>query len=356
MTPHATEGGRTTPRGNRERHAGDVPGIAGGSAVAERLRSQVRKYAPAPEPVLVTGETGSGKEPVAKALHALSGCGTAPFVAVHAGAIASELFESEMFGHEGGAYTGAYVRRRGRIAAAQGGTLYLDEIGDLPPAQQVKLLRVLQDGEYVPVGANEPIHADFRLVCATNKDLRAAVQAGEFRADLYYRIAALVVEVPPLRERLDDIPDLIRGWARFSDLAEDRELVALLKGHSWPGNIRELQNVLAAAWCELQCGGAPAAAAAAALARSPLGTSTAGRILTRSYPWPELERANIQIALAECDGNITRAATDRLEMSRQGLVDKMDRLGIARPAAQKDIRRADRDSGGSGTKKTPRSS
>jgi sigma-54 specific flagellar transcriptional regulator A len=195
--------------------------------------------------VLITGETGVGKEVFARIIHERSPRASRPLVPVNCGAIPEALLESELFGHVRGAFTGASCARRGRIAAAEGGTLFLDEIGELPLALQVKLLRVLQERCYEPVGSTEPVPANFRLVAATNKDLAAEVEAGRFRRDLYYRLLVCPIEVPPLRTRRGDIPHLFSHF--WSTRGESRlvepQVLKLLEEHAWPGNVRELENL-----------------------------------------------------------------------------------------------------------------
>ena len=196
--------------------------------------------------VLITGETGVGKEVFARIIHERSPRAARPLVPVNCGAIPEALLESELFGHVRGAFTGATGSRRGRIAAAEGGTLFLDEIGELPLSLQVKLLRVLQERSYEPVGATESVPANFRLVAATNKDLAAEVEAGRFRRDLYYRLLVCPIEVPPLRARRGDVPHLFthfwsgRGETRPVELS----VLKLLEEHAWPGNVRELENLV----------------------------------------------------------------------------------------------------------------
>jgi sigma-54 specific flagellar transcriptional regulator A len=196
--------------------------------------------------VLITGETGVGKEVFARLIHEKSPRASRALVPVNCGAIPEALLESELFGHVRGAFTGATSARRGRIAAAEGGTLFLDEIGELPLSLQVKLLRVLQERSYEPVGSTEPVPANFRLVAATNKDLAAEVEAGRFRRDLYYRLLVCPIEVPPLRSRRGDVPHLFahfwtgRGEAR----AVEPQVLKLLEEHAWPGNVRELENLI----------------------------------------------------------------------------------------------------------------
>ena len=219
--------------------------------LSRALLERLQRIAPSDAPVLVTGETGTGKELVARQLHALSRRSERPFVAVNAGAFSQHLIETELFGHEKGAFTGAHSAKSGWFEAAHGGTLFLDEIGDLPLALQVKLLRVLQEGEVARVGSRSPIAVDVRLIAATNVDLRAAISAGQFREDLYYRLRVSSLSLPPLRERPGDIPALAQYFlARYArKLGRDgitlsaRAQQSLLE-HAWPGNIRELENAL----------------------------------------------------------------------------------------------------------------
>jgi sigma-54-specific transcriptional regulator len=218
---------------------------------SQALLRLIRQIAPSEATVLVIGETGTGKEIVARHIHDLSKRALQPFVAVNCGAFSETLVESELFGHERGAFTGAQVAKPGWFETAQGGTLFLDEIGDLPPAVQVKLLRVLQEREVVRLGSRQPIPIDVRLVAATNVDLEQAVAAGRFREDLYYRLKVAVLPLPPLRDRPGDVLPLAQYFlglyqqrlhsrpATLSDAA-----VKQLLAHAWPGNIRELENVI----------------------------------------------------------------------------------------------------------------
>ena len=196
--------------------------------------------------VLVLGETGTGKEVMARLVHQNSPRSAGPFVPVNCGAIPEALLESELFGHLKGAFTGAVANRRGRLALAEGGTLFLDEIGELPLSLQVKLLRVLQDRTYEPIGSAQPVSANFRLVTATNRDLKAEVEAGRFRQDLYYRLLVCPVTLPPLRERRDDIvPLFFHFWkGRGEQRPVDPEALQLLVAYDWPGNVRELENMV----------------------------------------------------------------------------------------------------------------
>ncbi|MCB9552402.1 MAG: sigma 54-interacting transcriptional regulator [Myxococcales bacterium] len=223
--------------------------LVGQSAAMRRLRARVERYGQSEASVLLHGETGTGKELTAAALHRASPRAARPFVPVNCGAIPRELIDAELFGSVPGGYTGAR-HRDGLMVRADGGTLFLDEIGDLPLAAQVVLLRVLETGEIRPVGDDRPRRVDLRLVCATHRDLPAMVAAREFRADLYHRLATLVIEIPPLRDRLEDLPLLGRalvgaGVERLSPAAW-----AALADHDWPGNVRELRNVLVRALAE----------------------------------------------------------------------------------------------------------
>jgi two-component system nitrogen regulation response regulator GlnG len=200
--------------------------------------------------VMITGESGTGKELVARALHDYGKRRNGPFVAVNMAAIPRELIESELFGHEKGAFTGATTRNVGRFEQAEGGTLFLDEIGDMPMEAQTRLLRVLQQGEYTTVGGRVPIKTNVRIIAATNKDLRVSIQQGLFREDLFFRLNVVPLRLPPLRERAEDVPDLIRHFFAFAEkegLARkqlDGDAMDRLKRYRWPGNVRELENLV----------------------------------------------------------------------------------------------------------------
>ena len=233
----------------RERYK--LQALIGRSKVMVDVMELVSRVAPRDATVLVTGETGTGKELVAQAIHANSARASGPLVAVNGGALPAELVESELFGHERGAFTGAHTARVGRFEAARGGTLFLDEIGELPPSVQVKLLRVLESGTFERVGASKPLRADVRIVAATNRSLDAEVAAGRFRADLLFRLKVIEIRLPPLRERRGDVPLLVQHFVdRFcrDHAARARRIhpatMEALDAYAWPGNVRELRNVL----------------------------------------------------------------------------------------------------------------
>ena len=226
-------------------------GIIGVSAALQSVLHQIEHVAASESTVLILGETGTGKELIARAIHKRSQRSTRAFVGVNCSAIPPDLLASELFGHEKGAFTGAVQRRVGRFELAQGGTLFLDEIGELRAATQVALLRVLQEHEFERVGGTGSIRTNARVIAATNRDLQAAVAAGTFRSDLFYRLNVFPIEMPPLRKRRKDIPllakyfiDLYAKKTGKSGLRVDKETLDLLQAHSWPGNIRELQNVI----------------------------------------------------------------------------------------------------------------
>jgi transcriptional regulator with GAF, ATPase, and Fis domain len=225
--------------------------IVGTSAALQRVLSLVSKVAPTDASVLITGETGTGKELVARAIHRRSQRSSKPFVNVNCAAIPRDLIASELFGHEKGSFTGAIQRRLGRFELAYGGTIFLDEIGELPLATQIALLRVLQEHEFERVGGTRSIQTNVRVVAATNRDLRAAIAAGAFRSDLFYRLNVFPLEIPPLRDRREDIPVLAEYFVDrcARNVGKDirginKKSLDLLQSYPWPGNIRELQNVI----------------------------------------------------------------------------------------------------------------
>jgi len=223
----------------------------GASPALNAVLARIDKVAPTDSIVLITGETGTGKELVARAIHKRSPRAARAFVSVNCAAIPAPLIASELFGHEKGAFTGAHQRRLGRFELAEGGTIFLDEIGELPMETQIALLRVLQDQEFERLGGNRPIRANVRVITATNRDLKAANEAGSFRSDLFYRLNVFPIVIPPLRERKEDIPMLVEYFiARYAGKLgkkirnNSKKTLDLLQAYPWPGNIRELQNVI----------------------------------------------------------------------------------------------------------------
>ncbi len=224
--------------------------MLGHSPRMRAVRQSIEQVADTDATVLILGESGVGKEIVAKALHAASPRGARPFVKVNCAALPSELLESELFGHEKGAFTGAYRRKMGKFELAHGGTICLDEIGDMPIALQAKLLQILQDHEFTRVGGSSVLRVDVRVIAATNRNLESAVRSGQFREDLYYRLKVVTLQVPPLRERKEEIPILARTFVRRFNEENGRQVtlsaesLRLLGEYSWPGNIRELENMM----------------------------------------------------------------------------------------------------------------
>jgi DNA-binding NtrC family response regulator len=325
-------------------------GIIGRSAAIIELYSVLDRVADTPTTVLVTGESGTGKELVARALHEGSSRRDRPFIKVNCAAIPHELIESELFGYEKGAFTGAAGPKPGRFELAAGGTLFLDEIGTIPVEMQVKLLRALQESEFERVGGIKTIHVDVRLVAATNTDLKKEISAGHFREDLYYRLNVVPIRLAPLREREDDTLLLARHFiersnARLGKHVEGIETDAdrVLLAHSWPGNIRELENVIerAVLFCDgpklrvkdlpLEVRDDRAATtplpAAAAPAPSPAPVTGDGLKQQVKAATSRLERELIVHALDQTRGNVTHAAR-LLKISRKGLQLKMKELGL----------------------------
>jgi nitrogen regulation protein NR(I) len=313
--------------------------IVGDTPTMRAVFALVDKVASSPSTVLITGESGTGKELVARAIHHASARREAPFVTLNCGAIPENLFESELFGHERGAFTGAVTSKPGRFEIADGGTLFLDEIAELPKDLQVKLLRVLQDQTFERVGGLKTIKVDVRLVAATNSDLRQAVTSGAFREDLYYRLNVVPVALPPLRERVDDIPLLVHHFLQKFNRRLDKhvqgitpEALAALKSAPWPGNIRELENLVERAVL-LSDGGSldvhdfpgvldGGAAVPVDEASDELGLKEYVRVHTA-----RLERARIKKALQQEEGNVTRASR-LLGISRKSLQTKMKEYGL----------------------------
>ena len=316
-------------------------GMVGSSAAMRAVLEQAAAVADTQARVLVLGETGTGKELVAQALHARSRRARRPFVAVNCGAIPENLLESDLFGHERGAFTGAVRQHAGRFEQADGGTLFLDELGEIPAAMQVRLLRVLQDGEVTRVGGTQPVKVDVRVVAATHRDLAEEVRAGRFRADLYYRLNVVTLRLPPLRARTDDIPALVEHFAALHASRHGRpaptfapEVLDALARHDWPGNVRELEHVVERA--VLLSGGGritslelpgrlgcdePLRASGGAPRLVDLGARTLPDALDA---W---ERAIVEEALLDA-GDVQAQAARRLGVSRSNLAYRLQRLGI----------------------------
>ena len=224
--------------------------LVGRSAAMQEIYRVLARLMQTDLTLMITGESGTGKELVARALHDYGKRRNGPFVAINMAAIPRDLIESDLFGHEKGAFTGAQSRSTGRFEQAEGGTLFLDEIGDMPMDAQTRLLRVLQQGEYTTVGGRTPIRTDVRIVAATNKDLRQSIQQGAFREDLYYRLNVVPLRLPPLRDRAEDIPDLVRHFVQQAEKEGldakrfDQDALDRMKAHAWPGNVRELENMV----------------------------------------------------------------------------------------------------------------
>lgn len=299
------------------------------------IEALLPRLAASRSPVLITGESGVGKEEVARRLHHLGDPeGRKPFVAVNCGAIPENLIESELFGHEKGSFTGAVRSRIGVFEQASGGTLFLDEIGEMPPTMQVKLLRAIQDKAVLPVGGDQPRPVDIRLVCATHRDLKAMVESGEFREDLFYRIHVIHLPIPPLRERKEDILWLAERFLTEIGQHENRKLslsvraANALVNYPWPGNIRELRHCLerAAVLSSSDCF-ETAAIFGSATSLAENVASSADRQPLAEY-LDACERDYIARALNEAEGKISRAAT-LLGISRKNLWQKMRRLGIS---------------------------
>ena len=322
-------------QGNKET---PVSGLIGSSPALKFALREVERVAPTDSTVLILGETGTGKELIARAIHNLSGRRERPFIKVNCAAIPLDLLESELFGHEKGAFTGAIAQKIGRFEMADTGTLFLDEIGDLPLALQPKLLRVLQEQEFERLGSGRTHRISVRLVAATHRDLADWVARKEFRGDLYYRLNVFPIELPPLRERVEDIPQLISHFVKDFSRRMGKpvrfippETIAAFSSYSWPGNVRELQNLIERAVIRSNDGLLP----------NPLPA------LDQMSVWPEKARIRTCASgtLSECTRSLILGtlqdtgwviggpdgAATRLGLPRTSLISKMRRLGISRP-------------------------
>ena len=303
--------------------------IVGQSAPMVRVFEAIQTVGPTEATVLITGESGTGKELIARALHAASPRHYNPLVVLHCGALAETLLESELFGHEKGAFTGAQYRKKGSFEIADGGTIFLDEIGDISLKTQTDLLRVLQEREITRVGSSHPIHVDFRCIAATNKHLEQLVEEGKFRPDLFYRLNVFQIQLPPLRERKSDIPILVDHFVRKFASSMNKRItrvspaaMALLDRYQWPGNIRELENAVERAMVVAQ---GPELRESDFALRLPVAGST-------SRTLEDMEKVHILSVLEECKGNQTLAAA-LLDIDRVTLHNKLKKYGWKRVIA-----------------------
>jgi formate hydrogenlyase transcriptional activator len=316
---------------------GRFPQIIGNSRALKLALAEVERVAPTDSTVLILGETGTGKELIARAIHDLSTRGGRPFVKVNCAAIPYDLLESELFGHEKGAFTGAVGQKIGRFELAHTGTLFLDEIGDLPLGLQPKLLRVLQEQEFERLGNGRTHHINLRVLTATHRNLAEMVKLNQFRSDLYYRLNVFPVVLPPLRERCQDIPPLVfhfvemfsRRMGKHIDSIPDDTLAAL-KAYSWPGNVRELQNLIERAVIRADNGVLPNPL--------PISKNNPMPMAPTGTAFRDSQRAVILTALRTTGWVIggPRGAAARLGLKRTTLITKMKKLGIARPTEQDD--------------------
>jgi len=321
--------------------------IIGESAALREVLDTIRQVAPSSANVLIEGESGTGKELAAHAIHNLSRRNKAKFVAVHCAALSPQLLESELFGHEKGAFTGAHERRIGRFEQANGGTIFLDEVAEIDPSTQVKLLRVMsEERAFERVGGNQTLRADVRIIAATNKNLETLVREGKFRDDLFFRLNVVRITMPPLRERKEDIPLLIRGFLRHFCKANEKRLLDLtpdamdaLLTYNWPGNVRELRTaiehgVVMGTGPKITVRDLPTALRQAASAVLPRGISAAKAFGEKSSPLDirETEKKLIMQALAATNGNVTGAAK-KLGISRRTLHRKINEMNAAKSQA-----------------------
>ncbi len=303
--------------------------IVGQSAVMVRVFEAIQTVGPTEATVLITGESGTGKELVARAIHAASPRHYNPLVVLHCGALAETLLESELFGHEKGAFTGAQYRKKGCFEVADGGTIFLDEIGDISLKTQTDLLRVLQEREITRVGSSHPIHVDFRCIAATNKHLEQLVEEGKFRPDLFYRLNVFQIQLPPLRERRGDISILVDHFVRKFSASMNKRInrvspvaMALLDRYQWPGNIRELENAIERAMVVAQ---EPELRESDFALRLPIAGGT-------SRTLEDMEKIHILAVLEECRGNQTLTA-ELLDIDRVTLHNKLKKYGWKRATA-----------------------
>jgi formate hydrogenlyase transcriptional activator len=316
-------------------HSSMFEEIVGSSESLRKVLEQVSRVAPTDSTVLIQGETGTGKELIARAIHNRSKRANRAFIRVNCAAIPPSLIASELFGHEKGSFTGALQRRLGRFESADGGTIFLDEVGELPPETQVALLRVLQEREFERVGGNQTISIDVRVLAATNRDLGAAVADGTFRRDLFYRLNVFPIQLPVLRDRMDDIPLLVeylvdryakKAGKRIRSISKDT--LSLFRSYDWPGNIRELQNVIERA--VILCDGETFCVDPSWLTPAVPRPATSAVPLVEDLA--EREKVMIENALRKSGGLISgpTGAAAKLRLPRQTLESKIRKLGIDR--------------------------
>ena len=299
-----------------------MDGIVGSSPAMQKVFRMIRQAAPTEATVLIQGPSGTGKELVARAIHNLSQRSKGPFVAVEFAAISPNLLESEMFGHEKGAFTGATSRRIGRFEAANHGTIFLDEISEMPLELQVKLLRVLQEREFQRVGSNETVKTDIRIVAATNRDLAAYVREGRFREDLYYRLNVIDLHLPALKDRSGDVPLLVNRYLKeFGGKSVSPDAMRLMEAYAWPGNVRELRNAV-----EKMCVLSPSGEIGVDDVPDEMKRESS-KMLSTSGTLGETEKAKILAVLEEVGGNRTKAA-ERLGISRRTIYRKLEEYGL----------------------------
>jgi len=310
------------------------PNVVTRSAKMQEVLAIVERIAPTNSTVLLGGESGVGKDLIAHVLHEKSRRASGPFIKINSTAIPESLLESELFGYEKGAFTGATATKPGKFELADKGTLFLDEIGDVPPATQVKLLRVLQEREFERLGGTRTLKVDVRLVAATNRDLRAALEEGTFREDLYYRLNVVPIDIPPLREHTEDIPDLVqlfierfsRGSGKPVTAIRPEALQRLMEFH-WPGNVRELENVIERA-CAMAKGSVLELEDIRLEPARPRPALESGALLPEGFTLEQWEDELIREALRRTAGNKSRAAR-MLGLSRNALRYRLSRMGIA---------------------------
>jgi len=310
------------------------PNVVARSAKMQQVLATVEQVAPTNSTVLLGGESGVGKDLIARAIHEKSRRASGPFIKINSTAIPENLLESELFGYEKGAFTGANNSKPGKFELADKGTLFLDEIGDVPPATQVKLLRVLQEREFERLGGTKTLKVDVRLIAATNRDLRAALEEGTFREDLYYRLNVVPIDIAPLREHKEDIPDLVNLFiTRFATESDKKitgitpEAMQVLMGHYWPGNVRELQNIIERA-CALAGGSVLEVADIRLDTQRTKPVDAADGFLPAGMTLEQWEDEMIREALRRANGNKSQAAR-LLGLSRNALRYRLSKIGIA---------------------------